>query len=256
MMMIQAFRLCALRGWILLLFILHVLVLLPSTNSFSWTSVQLQQQPATVPFLHRYTVTATASVTATALHSAVDSSQSPSTTPNTPSYTVRNCQYFELAAVADIIMASFYQNSTSPFKSLYRIAELNRLQQNFPYADSSRHVMLVATCSETKEVVAFCDVDARPPSRPTDPPRPYLSDLAVSPTYRRRGIAKLLIQTSEGMARTQMKKQDLYIKVEDSNVVAVQMYDALGYEELGHTFGSNGMPESTILLRKNLLDGI
>jgi len=235
LLMIQETRWCVLRGWIL--FILHVLVLVPSTNSWA---------PATVTY--RYT--------ATALNSAVDSSQQQTTTPNAPTYTVRNCKYAELAVVADIIMASFYQTSASPFKSLYRIAELNRLQQNFPYNDADRHVMLVATCSNTKEVVAFCDLDARPPTRPTDPPRPYLSDLAVIPAFRRRGIAKLMVETSEGIAQTDMKKEGMYIKVEENNVAAVQMYDKLGYEDMGHTFGSNGIPESTILLRKNLVEGM
>lgn len=42
---------------------------------------------------------------------------------------------------------------------MFRLAELNRLQNNFPYSDIKRHRMLVAL--NGKDVVGFVDVDAR-----------------------------------------------------------------------------------------------
>ena len=128
--------------------------------------------------------------------------------------TIRNCKYADLNAVADIIVESFYEEKmkSSPFSAILKFGELNRLQQNFPYNDSERHVMLVATISDSKDlhngnqdyqkIVGFVDVDARPSTRRIDPPRPYLSDLAVHPEFRRRGIAKRLIQTCEQLVQS------------------------------------------------------
>lgn len=187
------------------------------------------------------------------LNSAVDSQTqqySRNITPNSSSFTIRNCKYADLGVVADIILASFYQTSTSPFKNLYRLGELNRLQQNFPYNDLDRHIMLVATLTDSNEVVAFCDVDARPATRPIDPPRPYLSDLAVRPDCRRRGIAKKMVQECERTARQDMNRNELYIRVEEKNTAAVSMYDGLGYEPLEHHIF--GVQDTTVLLRKDL----
>ena len=50
-------------------------------------------------------------------------------------------------------------------KGLFKIAELNRLQNNYPYVDLDLHQMIVATITNTAQetvVVGFCDVDARP----------------------------------------------------------------------------------------------
>ena len=70
--------------------------------------------------------------------------------------------------MSDLVVEAFYNDPkiNQVFKHMYRLAELNRLQQNFPYMDQQRHRMLVAisTTLSTEEhgIVAFCDVDARP----------------------------------------------------------------------------------------------
>lgn len=220
-----------------------------SSGLRAWIIVALLLAPATSLWTlgtpsHRYI---------SSLNSAVDSQPQQyahTTTPNSPSFKIRNCKYADLGVVADIILASFYQTSTSPFKNLYRLAELNRLQQNFPYNDLDRHIMLVATLTDSNEIVAFCDVDARPATRPIDPPRPYLSDLAVRPDCRRRGIAKKMVQECERTAHYDMNRHELYIRVEEKNTAAVDMYDGLGYEPLEHHIF--GVQDTTVLLRKDL----
>jgi hypothetical protein len=70
----------------------------------------------------------------------------------------------ELNPVSDLVVNSFYDNKPNDvFKHMYRLAELNRLQQNFPYMDQQRHRMLVAISmfNDESRVVGFCDVDAR-----------------------------------------------------------------------------------------------
>ena len=82
-----------------------------------------------------------------------------------------SCTFFylditpDLNPVSDLIVASFYDKSTEDvWKHMFRLAELNRLQKNFPFSDVERHRMLVATSmsSATKDIVGFVDVDGRP----------------------------------------------------------------------------------------------
>ena len=64
--------------------------------------------------------------------------------------------------VADVIVASFYEHEMSPWKQLYRLGELNRIQQGFPHDrgnnknnnDQFRHRMLVAVIVDTEAAAA------------------------------------------------------------------------------------------------------
>lgn len=148
----------------------------------------------------------------------------------------------------------------SPFAAVLRLGELNRLQQNFPYSDD-KHFMFVAIGNSKSEdqtgdddaIIGFVDLDARPATRRIDPPRPYLSDLAVHPDFRRRGIASTFIQKCEGLARDKFKKPSLYIRVEQANDAAVQMYEQFEYEQLEHEVF--GVEDTTVLLCKTFNDG-
>lgn len=159
----------------------------------------------------------------------------------------------ELGKVADIIMAGFYSKDRqrSPFSGMVRLAELNRLQQNFPYADPN-HFMYVATTRTNGDlsIVAFCDVDGRPATRRFDAPRPYLSDLVVHPHYRRRGIAKRLVEFIETrIVQGEMESPFLYIRVERDNDAARIMYQNMDYRPISHPIF--GIEDTTVLLRKD-----
>lgn len=158
--------------------------------------------------------------------------------------------YIDLGVVSDIIMNSFYtgENARSPWRQMFRLGELNRLQQNFPYNDD-KHFMLVAIYRYTEQIIAFVDIDARPPRRQEDPPRPYLSDLAVDPRWRRNGIARSLIQNCERLAQ-QMGTNEIFIRVEQNNTPAISMYEGLNYEAQAHEYF--GVADTTILLNKKL----
>ena len=90
--------------------------------------------------------------------------------------------------------------------------------------------MLVAVVDGT--VVGFVDLDARPCQTKPPLPRPYLSDLAVDSDHRRRGLAKALVKRGEEFIQ-RIPRNDLFIRVEESNEAAVAMYRQLDYKILG-----------------------
>lgn len=202
-------------------------------------------------------------------------------TDTTYHYTLRDCQYRELSNVATLVVASFYDPKTVSnmmARKLTELAEMNRLQQNFPYPESrSVHRMLVIVAqavsgsssnsesSEEPTVVGFCDVDARPCATQIQLPRPYLSDLAVDPNHRRRGLAKVLVEVAEDFVRTldnsssnnnNKSNSELWIRVASDNAAALGLYrDKLGYSleewDTGEKPKSSNQPE-VWTLRKDL----
>lgn len=160
---------------------------------------------------------------------------------------IRRGTFRDLRGVADIMMDCFYEESSLMYH-YHRMLELDRVQNNFPY-DSSRHDYFVACCPEGT-IIGFVDIDARPSARKDAPPRPYLSDLAVSSKWRRRGIASRLVERCEAKAR-EMGKSKMYMRVEGSNVAALRMYcDNMAYERRQHPVF--GVKDTTILLRCDL----
>ncbi len=180
---------------------------------------------------------------------------------NEISYKVRDCQYRELSSVATLVVESFYDKKKINLmaKKLYELAEMNRLQQNFPYPESrSVHRMLVIEAigdpSENIDeptIVGFCDVDCRPCATKTKLPRPYLSDLAIDPKHRRRGLARRLIEASEEFVqsgtdadRDDAKKppfDELWIRVASDNDAALGLYKSkLGYSLAEWSTGEEG----------------
>lgn len=195
---------------------------------------------------------------------------------STTRYEIRDCEYRQLSTVADIVVDSFYDNKkvNGVAKKLYKLAELNRLQQNFPYPESRTvHKMLVVMAdehpgepsSDQPTVVGFCDIDARPCATKLKLPRPYLSDLAIHPNHRRRGLARMLVEYAEdfvlGISSSDSDKapfDELWIRVASKNEAALGLYkDKLSYSFAEWTTGeevkttNTGEPEIWTL-RKDL----
>ena len=171
-----------------------------------------------------------------------------------PVFYLRDAQFVELGQVADVIMSSFYVNSTNPWKQMFRIAELNRIQQGFPHEDKEihRNIVAVAVVDGKEHVIGFCDLDNRLPNRNTGyscNPRPYVSDLCISPQWRRKGIAKAIIQESEKYSREVLHKEDIYIRVESTNQQALNLYESLGYRQIHNP---DSPKKQIFLLRKEL----
>jgi ribosomal protein S18 acetylase RimI-like enzyme len=175
-------------------------------------------------------------------------------------YRIRDCTYGELNQVADVIIAAFYSNSTNPWRQLYRMGELNRVQQAYPYKKSDHRMFVALVQTENalrdEKIVAFVDVDDRPvPPRFPSPykhnPRPYLSDLCVHPDFHRKGIARSMVEQCEKFCREDLQKNELFIRVEQSNQPALLMYQSMGYTTMDDP--DNG---PIILLRKSLMENV
>lgn len=57
--------------------------------------------------------------------------------------------------------------------------------------------------------------------------------IAVSPTVRRRGVARALLEAAIGALRSRGAKQ-LYLEVDEKNAAAFALYRGLGAEPVGH----------------------
>ena len=160
---------------------------------------------------------------------------------------IRRGLFKDLRCVADLMMDAFYFEKSVMYH-YHRMLELDRVQNNFPY-DSSKHEYYVA-CSPDGKVIGFVDIDARPSARKDAPPRPYLSDLAVSSEWRRKGIASRLVEQCEARTRS-MGKSKMYLRVEQKNEAALRMYcENMAYEKRQHPVF--GVKDTTILLRCDL----
>lgn len=168
------------------------------------------------------------------------------------SFGIRRAKYGELGKVADLVVHSFYPEKSALVRPYLYLSELQRLQSNFPYSDAHHHFFIAYDREQPTVVVGFVDVDGRPSTLQNAPPRPYLSDLAVQPNYRRQGIAKALIQQCETIVSNDvMKHNQLYLRVERDNHAAIHMYQSLGYQSIPHPFF--GVKDTTILLHKQLI---
>ena len=58
----------------------------------------------------------------------------------------------------------------------------------------------------------------------------YVERLVVSPDYRRRGIARLLLHAAEDLAR-ETGKETVGLHVSGNNLAALRLYEAEGYKE-------------------------
>lgn len=61
---------------------------------------------------------------------------------------------------------------------------------------------------------------------------PLMSNLAVSRSYRRRGLAEQLVAAVENLVRKEWGFGECYLYVEERNRAAIQLYRKLGYRKL------------------------
>ena len=156
----------------------------------------------------------------------------------------------DLAECAALLVASFFEAASrhAAFLAVTAHREHQRLRAHHGGVD---HVQLVARSRKNGEAVAYVDLDARPKVNPgpgETHPRPYVSDLAVRPDHRRRGLATRLIDRCESTAKA-WGYDVLYLKVEETNAAARAMYADLGYD-LVHTDGTTKKARCT--LKKDL----
>lgn len=188
------------------------------------------------------------------------------------SYYVREGQKSEINAIADVLMDSFHSESRPAFDSYIRRFKYNHLQMCFGAEEENDRGLFVACAipvsslsTDEEQIVGFCSVDGRPPDTSCKlefltpytlactSPRPYLSDLGVSTSHRRRGIGEKLVRACEEWTHKRGYEK-LYLKVEDKNVGGVALYSALGYTKTKLPWGKNvastaGL-DATVLMEK------
>lgn len=150
----------------------------------------------------------------------------------------------DLAECSTLLVASFFEAASRhpAFLAVTAHREHKRLRTH-RRADSysgdgerapaaARHAQIVARHARSGDAVGYVDLDGRPKKDPLpgeSHPRPYLSDLAVRPDARRRGLATRLVAECERLAKS-WGYECLYLKVEAANDPARAMYADLGYE--------------------------
>jgi len=73
-------------------------------------------------------------------------------------------------------------------------------------------------------------------SKPRVPSKPYILNLCVDPNFRRKGLARRLMNISERLIRDIWGDTEIYLHVEDDQVAANYLYEAIGYVPLKYTY--------------------
>jgi len=145
-------------------------------------------------------------------------------------YHVRTATLTDLSGLVNVLMDSFY-----PLNRLNRwLHPLLRVGINedlkLRLKAYSRHYFCLAAIAADGQLVGTAEVSLRSPF-PFLPQRAYVSNLAVSADHRRRGVAQLLLQNCESLARTWDHSQ-LYLHVAKDNTAAQQLYTKLNYHPI------------------------
>lgn len=164
--------------------------------------------------------------------------------------------YHDLDQVSELLMDSFCtMPSAGSSKHLYRVSELSRLRESFsivakPSCADRMLVAVTASHSDNGEVIGFLDLHTQAPkfSRFPNNPRPYICELAVKKTCRRKKVASALMAVCEEICKSPLQQGYLYLRVLRNNHAAINMYSKMGYI----TIESPGEPLSLVLMRKKL----
>ncbi len=139
----------------------------------------------------------------------------------------------DLTRLAEIIADSFH-SPNGMWGWAYPLLRLGIYEdlRNRLHSPSPHHMCLVAVDSTNgnDNLVGTVELGLRlsDPWKPGGKRFPYLSNLAVCPSYRRRGAAKQLLISSERVALA-WGFQDIYLHVLENNHTARQLYFKLGY---------------------------
>ena len=121
----------------------------------------------------------------------------------------------EMEVVASVELRLQPTDAKIPFSQPWLDKLERRLVKSFPFA---------TTNEDDNDIMSI----------QTNPPlRPYLCNLAVTPTLRGLGIGKALCRLVESIASQKWGYHHLYLHVDPNNIEAVTLYEKEGYVDVG-----------------------
>lgn len=111
------------------------------------------------------------------------------------------------------------------------------------------HQVYVAVHEKSGDLIACCELSLNPangkaaPAVPSiklikqilgapAPVKPYISNLLVCPKYRRKGLARFMVEFCERKALKNWKEDSVYLHVDLDYEPALKLYNSLGYRRL------------------------
>lgn len=140
-------------------------------------------------------------------------------------------------ALTEVLTLSFHscQGIFAWVNPIIRLGIYEDLRQRLTHG-SDRYLCLAMVMSQpgslSEQLVGTVEIGLRslsPWPMPDAHPFAYISNLAVHPHYRRRGIAQQLLWSCEFVAR-QWGRSELYLHVLENNHAAMKLYTRLGYQ--------------------------
>lgn len=215
--------------------------------------------PKTVCFFSSSSNWGTMSVTTNTEHFFFKDQTNVYSNDTTSTFYIRPAMKEDIPQIVEIEVDAF-SNPSYDIRPYLVQSEIRRYMNNFPDDGHQDHAMFVAVSLKERKasgeemIVGFVDLDDRVPLKmgPSEPPRPYLSDLAVHSHYRRKGIATSLLDTCEEQAKI-WGHGNIYLRVEKhNNVKAKEMYFSKGYTYIPHEYFGVENLDDTLLLRLDL----
>jgi ribosomal protein S18 acetylase RimI-like enzyme len=130
------------------------------------------------------------------------------------------------------------QLTSSQRQSLLQTQQLEFRKRYYVLSSKNREAELILCRAKvgTANQIVGCvglEIDRIPSNRlngMTLKRAPLMSNVAVATSYRRRGVAKLLVRAAEDLARVEWGFDEMYLYVEQRNVPAVRLYQKMGYQ--------------------------
>lgn len=143
--------------------------------------------------------------------------------------TYRNCRALIFAALDDLIEKGFFSDfavETAAESDLNSVASLEAQCFSQPWSEKAlleayRHGTLFLTAKRGKELLGYIGMNIVLDEG-------YITDIAVSPEYRRKGVATALLKAL--LASAEKKKLSFVsLEVRHSNRIAIELYSKLGF---------------------------
>ena len=174
--------------------------------------------------------------------------------------TIRNAQIPDVSELAEIIVSSFYNNS-GIFSLLNPLLQLTigedlryRLRFSPPLYQCLVATLVQPNCESS--IAGTVEIALPKSFWAAHPQYPYISNLAVKNTHRRKGVANKLLNQCEQIA-LKWGYDAIQLHVLEHNASAKRLYLNKGYQIIKkevHWDGFLNPNSSRLLLRKKILD--